>query len=100
MERKPEEDRMDLRLDLPAEVITLLGSTPEAAAARARQAVVLDLLRDGRISQGKAARALGVTRHDIIDLMAAHQIPSGPLTIAELHEEVESVEQFLRTQPS
>ena len=50
-----------LTVEVPEELIVLLGS-PEAAAARAKQAFVLDLLREARISQGKAADLLGITR--------------------------------------
>jgi hypothetical protein len=91
---------MELRLELPDELMALLGETPEAAASTARQSAVLDLLRHGHISQGTAAHLLGVTRHDIIDLMAAYHIPSGPQTIEELMAEVEAMEQYLRSRHS
>lgn len=89
-----------LPVELPAEIAALLGDTREAAAAKARQAVVLNLLRDARISQGRAGELLGLTRHDIIDLMAAYDIPSGPETIEELRRDVEEAEEFLKRQAS
>ena len=85
-----------LTLELPEELVALLGS-PEAAAAKAREALVLALLREGQISQGKAARLLGLTRWDVLDLMVQHQIPSGPATPEELRQEVEDARRFLRT---
>jgi predicted HTH domain antitoxin len=85
----------ELHLDLPADVIALLGETPEEATNKAKQAVVLELLREGRISQGTAARVLGVSRHDIIDLMAEHDIPSGPATPEELRQDIQNAERFL-----
>ena len=84
-----------LTLELPEELVKLLGS-PEAAAAKAREALVLALLREARISQGKAAHLLGLTRWDILDLMAEHHIPSGPETPEELREEVEDMRRYLR----
>ena len=72
-----------LTVELPGELVAELGP-PEELAARARQALVLDLLREGQISQGKAASLLGITRWDILDLMARYQIPSGPQTAAEV----------------
>ena len=39
-----------------------------------------DLLRDAHITQGEAAWLLGITRYDILDLMARYSIPSGPQT--------------------
>ena len=59
-------------------------------AGGARRAIVLDLLRQGKLSQGSAARALGLTRHDVIDLMAAHDVPAGPASAAELRRDVDA----------
>jgi hypothetical protein len=78
-----------LTLDLPEELLTILGS-PEELSARARQALVLDLLRDAEISQGKAAQLLGITRWDILDLMVRYRIPSGPETAEELERDIEA----------
>ena len=86
-----------ITFDLPEDVIALLGS-PEVAAAEAREALVLALLRDARISQGKAAHLLGITRWDILDLMARYQIPSGPATIEELHEEIAALRRHITGQ--
>jgi hypothetical protein len=88
---------MELRVELPDEFVALLGETPEAAASSAREAVVVSLLRNGLISEGQAARVLGLNRHDMIDFMAVHEIPSGPATIEELLDEVETIEQYLRS---
>jgi predicted HTH domain antitoxin len=87
--------KQSLRVELPQELVALLGS-PEAAAARAKQALVLDLLREARISQGRAAALLGLTRWDILDLMVQYEIPSGPETAEELREEVETLRRLLQ----
>ena len=79
-----------IELELPEDLVTLLGS-PEAAASKAKEALVLELLREARISQGQAAQLLGLTRWDIVDLMARHQIPSGPETAEEMRQEIESL---------
>jgi predicted HTH domain antitoxin len=85
-----------LTLELPEELVALLGSL-ETAAAKAREALVLTLLREGQISQGKVARLLGLTRWDILDLMVQHQIPSGPATPEELRQEVEDLHRFVQS---
>jgi len=82
-----------LELELPDELIALLGS-PEAAAAKAKEALVLELLREARISQGQAARLLGLTRWQILDLMARRRVPSGPETPEEMRREVEEMRRF------
>lgn len=63
----------------------LLGS-PEAAAARGREAV---------ISQGLAAELLGLTRGDILDLMVKLRIPSGPDPPEEARREVEDMRRYI-----
>jgi hypothetical protein len=84
-------------VEVPEELIQLLGS-PEAVAEKAKEALVLDLLRRAEISQGTAAILLDVTRWDILDLMALHEIPSGPVTAEEVRQETESLERWLDAQ--
>jgi predicted HTH domain antitoxin len=84
-----------LTIELPDELLALLGS-PEEAAVKARESLVLELLRDARISQGKAAQLLGVTRWDILDLMAQHRIPSGPETAEEMRREIKDARRLHR----
>lgn len=43
-----------ITIELPTELVGLLGP-PESVSERARQALVLDLLREAEISQGRAA---------------------------------------------
>ena len=82
----------EVRVALPEAIAALLGDTPEAAGTRARRAIILDLLREGAISQGRAALLLGVSRHEILDLMALFHIPSGPATADELDREIAAIE--------
>ena len=79
-----------LALELPEELVALLGS-PEASSARVKEALVLDLLREAHISQGKAAELLGITRWEMLDLMVRHHIPSGPATGEEVRQEIEDL---------
>lgn len=75
-----------LAVELPEEIVALVGS-PAAAAAKAKETLVLALLREAKISQSTAARLLDVSRADVLDLMAAHRIESGPETAEELTAE-------------
>ncbi|MBA2416925.1 MAG: UPF0175 family protein [Geodermatophilaceae bacterium] len=77
-------------LELPDELIALFAS-PEEAATQAKEALVWELLRHERISQGKAAHLLGVDRWHMLDLMARHQVPSGPADAQEMRRELEEV---------
>jgi hypothetical protein len=85
----------EIRVRLPAEVVALFGTTAEAAA-RAREALVLDLVRGGHISQGKAAEVLGISRHDMLDLLAAYDVATGPQTIEEYRRDLDGAEPFVR----
>jgi hypothetical protein len=85
---------LTLSLDVPQYLITQLGS-PEAAAAKAKEALVLQLLREAEITQGQAAELLDLSRGDILDLMALHAIPSGPTTAEELEQEVSDLRQYV-----
>jgi hypothetical protein len=80
-------------LEPPDEVVALLGS-PEAAANKAKQALVLELLREVSIGQSMAGELLGLTRAEILDLMLQHDIPSGPATAEEADREVEAMRRF------
>jgi len=81
---------LTMLIELPEELVLLLGS-PENAVAKARESLILELLREGSIGQGKAAQLLNVSRWEILDLMARHQIPSGPATADEMRQEIEDL---------
>ena len=83
-------------MDLLQELIALVGDSPERVAVEARKALVLELLRMGEISQGKAGEFLGLDRRGVLDLMAEHNIESGPATIEALEREVDQVDGFMR----
>lgn len=61
-------------VELPPELLELLGSEQEARRG-ARIAVVLDLVRRGRISRAKAAELLGLPLWDLPVLLAEYRIP-------------------------
>ena len=82
-------------LDLPEALIESLG-TEDELNSRALEALVLQLLREAQISQGLAARVLGITRWDILNLMALHQIPSGPVTAEEMQQDIENARRYSR----
>lgn len=74
-------------LTVSEELVAFIGSADELAD-RARESLVLDLLREGEISQGKAAELLGISRQGMMQLAAQHCIPFGPQTIEEVERDV------------
>ena len=63
-----------------------------AATERAREAAILELYRIGQISSGRAAGDLGISRVEFLDLANRHRIPTIQTTVAELEEELGSLD--------
>jgi predicted HTH domain antitoxin len=62
---------------------------------RAKEGAVMELLRKAKISQGRAAELLGISRHDIVDLMGKYDIPVFDATSEELKEGVKNLKSAL-----
>jgi len=77
---------LHFELNLPEELVEAFKSEEQASQA-AKQAFVMDLLRHGKISQGKAAEVLGMDRWELMDLMRSHRIPAADLSPQELDDE-------------
>ncbi len=56
-----------------------------------KEAAVVKLLRDARISQGKAAELLSIDRHERFDLMARYDLPAFDLSPEELEQDVRNL---------
>ena len=52
----------------------MLGSEKEARK-EAKEAFILDLVRRGKISKGKAAELMGITLLDLPDILAQYNMP-------------------------
>jgi hypothetical protein len=63
------------------------GFEEEAFVSTVKEVAIMRLLRDSRISQGKAAGLLGVGRHELFDLLGRYDIPSLDLTPEELERD-------------
>ncbi len=61
-------------IEIPDELLELLGSEDEAAK-EAKQSLVLDLVRQGRISRAKAAELLGINLWDLPEFLSKYRIP-------------------------
>lgn len=69
------------------------------AERRAKEAFVLELLRHGDISAGRAAKLLDISRWDLSDLMSEAGIsPFAEVTAEELASEVETALKVLNSQ--
>ncbi len=78
--------RFTLELELPDDVAATLRDSD--VASKAKEALVMELLREHRISQGKAADMLHLDRGDLFPLMTKYQVPVVDLSADELRQEL------------
>jgi len=79
--------RVKLDFELPDELFTQLRE--EEIETKVKESLVMELLREHRLSQGKAAELLGLDRDKLFDLMAKYRIPVIDLTPEELKSELQ-----------
>jgi predicted HTH domain antitoxin len=72
------------------------GFQEEMFVAKIKEEAATRLLKERRISQGKAAELLGISRHDLFDLMAKYEIPVIAMTPEELQEEFQRADTIFR----
>jgi len=84
-----------LELHVPAELLEALGPSSEIIEAKVLEQLVMGLVRDGKISIRYGADVLEVTYHNMLDLMAKHDVPlinyDDP---AEIDQELKALEKF------
>lgn len=83
-------DTATLRIAFPKDLLALLGAQPQAAET-AREFVILGLFQENRISGGKAAELLGLTRRGFVALLARKGMDYFRLTPDEWAEEAAAV---------
>ncbi len=69
------DETKELTIRLPESLVERLGGA-QKATKEATQATVLDLVRTGKISAGKGAELLDLSRHDFLDLMNDRHVPA------------------------
>ena len=91
------EVEVQFRFTLPIDESLLQHKTD--AERKAKEAFVLELLRHGDISAGRAAKLLNISRWDLSDLMSEVGIsPFAELSAEELTAEVETALKALNNQ--
>lgn len=76
-----------ITMEVSDELMKLLGSEEEIAK-EAKQALVMDLVRRGKISRGKAAELLGISLWDLPELLCSYNIPWFDYSIEQLEEDM------------
>jgi predicted HTH domain antitoxin len=71
-------------VELPEEAARAINASPEELPRELRDAAVLRWFEEGRLSQGQAATALGLSRGEFFDLLSAHRVSPVQMTAADL----------------
>jgi predicted HTH domain antitoxin len=84
-----------LTIELPPELLELLGSEEEARR-EAKIALILDLVRRGKLSRGKAAELLGMSLWDLPALLAQYRIPWFDYSAEDLERDLRTLGEIER----
>lgn len=90
---------LTVSLELPRELLSALDVSEGELNTRVLELVVLELIREGRISHGKGAELLGLSQLEFLPLLAQHNIPYFSISSDELIAEVTAAADWLE-QPS
>ncbi len=77
-------------IELPPELVQLLGSEEEAKRG-AKVALILDLVRRGKLSRAKAAELLEISLWDLPALLAQYRIPWFDYSPEDLQRDLEAL---------
>jgi predicted HTH domain antitoxin len=77
-----------VQLELGQELLELLQSLDRPVQQSARELIILELYRQGRIAAGKAAELLGIGRSDFLQFASQVGVPYFEMTTQEWNDEV------------
>lgn len=84
-------ERLTVQLELPRDVLAALDISEAELEPRLKMLIALELFRQGRISSGKAAELLDISKVAFIQLLAHHDIPYFTETPEELDAQLTAV---------
>ena len=74
-----------ISIELPDEVVKLYGE--KELESSVKELIVLELVRKGKLSSGKAAEILEMTKWDFMELMSSHDVPMANFPTDELERQ-------------
>lgn len=86
---------MALTIQLPKEVEERLRAQSPDLEAQARETVVLDLFRKGRLSHLELSQVLGLDRFETDAYLKLHNVFEGSLTMEDLEADRRTLENLL-----
>ncbi|MCR4405212.1 MAG: UPF0175 family protein [Candidatus Acetothermia bacterium] len=85
-----------LELELPEEILPLLGKDPQEVSRRVLQSLILDLVRRGEITSSYGAEILGMNWQDFLSLMARYEVPLMNYDSREVKPELSALRRLTR----
>ena len=67
------------QIEMPDEVLAILGTTKQQLSQKLKELTALKLVQEGKISSGKAAELMGISRMESIEVLAKNNIRDGSL---------------------
>jgi len=87
--------RLDVTLDLPADLEDRLRRESPNLAAEIKAAYALELFRHGKLSHYELSQVLGLGRLETDAWLKQHQVFEGSLTMADLQADRETLERMM-----
>ena len=78
----------DFSVSLPPEVLGGFGWNESEVPSRVREALVMELLRLDKLSEGQALAILKLARWELLELMGRYDVPAVRMTREELDREL------------
>ena len=85
-------DTIKLALEFPQSLVKGLWIDEATASAEMKEAVVLDLFRQKRISIRKGAELLGLSYRAFLALLARRQVPIADCEVEEIDDALEALQ--------
>jgi len=83
-----------LDVQVPEDLADLLGVGEKVISREVSKLTVFELFREGKISSGKGAELLGISRFTFMELLAEKNIPFFDYSKEELQQEFKAVEEI------
>jgi len=86
---------LSVNLEFPSDILGALDVPQSHLGVKLRELIVLEMLREGKVSTGKASELLGISKKDIVPFLAKHDIPYFTESSEEVIAQVEAVADLL-----
>jgi predicted HTH domain antitoxin len=83
---------LKVEIELPQNLLAALDIPESELGRQAREWVLLELFQEGKISSGKAAEMLGLSKAQFLDLLNQRNLPYLDADLRDLEREVAAAE--------